>query len=144
MIDLSLFGGIKALTYLKKKYQYLVIKKEALQRLFSKRFLQTNSSKLITTGIRLLEVYDDFNAEYLAAKSTKVITAKSIFSLKALLPILNSKLIAFFLQEAYNGLSLGGEITFSTTILSSIPLPVITSQIRITLENLSTHTAYTI
>ena len=77
--------GLKAMTYVKNKYLYPVIEKSLLQKNFPKRFEQAKSPKLITTGIRYFEVFGDFNGEYLAAKSTEIITAKSTYSIKTIL-----------------------------------------------------------
>ena len=115
--------GIKDMTYVKNKYLFPVVKKEELKKNFIRRFNQASLPKLITTGIRYFEVYGDFKGEYLAAKSTEIITAKDDYGIKVLLPILNSSVVFFFLNEAYGGMALSGGITFSPANLSNIPLP---------------------
>ena len=129
--------GTKEMTYVKNKYLYPVVEKTSLHKNFPKRFAQANSPKLITTGIRYFEVYGDFYGEYLAAKSTEIITPKSSYGIKALLPILNSSVVFFFLKEAYGGMALGGGITFSPNNLSNIPLPKIDDKTKNELENLT-------
>ena len=115
--------GQEVMTYVKVKYDYPVVKKDALLKAFPKRYAQAISPKLITTGIRYLEVYGDFTGEYLAAKSTEIITAKKDIDIKTILPILNSNVVFYFIKEAYSGLAMGGGITFSPDNLSKIPLP---------------------
>ena len=105
-----------------------VIEKNKLLELFPRRFEQSCSPKLITTGIRYFKVFGDFEGEYCAAKSTEIITPKDGRDIKHILPILNSSVIAFFLKEAYGGIALGGGITFSPNNLCNIPLPKISEE----------------
>jgi hypothetical protein len=44
-------------------------------------------------------------------------------SVKAILPILNSNVIFYFIREAYGNISMGGGITFSPDNLCNIPIP---------------------
>lgn len=120
--------GTKQMTYVKIKYNFPVVNKNELKKMFPKRYKQAESSKLITTGIRYLKVFGDFNGEYLAAKSTEVITPKEGANIKCILPILNSSVVFFFMKEAYGGMALGGGITFSPDNLSKIPIPKIDNE----------------
>ena len=129
--------GQDIMTYVKVKYEYPVVKKEALLKAFPKRYAQAVSPKLITTGIRYLEVYGDFTGEYLAAKSTEIITAKKDVDIKTILPILNSTVVFYFIKEAYSGLAMGGGITFSPDNLSKIPLPKLNAENVAKLNRLS-------
>lgn len=129
--------GQDIMTYVKVKYEYPVVKKEALLKAFPKRYAQAVSPKLITTGIRYLEVYGDFTGEYLAAKSTEIITAKKDVDIKTILPILNSTVVFYFIKEAYSGLAMGGGITFSPDNLSKIPLPQLNAENVAKLNSLS-------
>lgn len=129
--------GQDIMTYVKVKYEYPVVKKEALLKAFPKRYAQAISPKLITTGIRYLEVYGDFTGEYLAAKSTEIITAKKDVDIKTILPILNSTVVFYFIKEAYSGLAMGGGITFSPDNLSKIPLPKLEAENIAELNRLS-------
>lgn len=45
-----------------------VVKKGNLEDIFPKRYTQSVTPKLITTGIRYFEVFRDFEVKYLAAK----------------------------------------------------------------------------
>ena len=125
------------MTYVKQKYMHPVVSKQGLKEMFPRRYAQAKAEKLITTGIRYFKVYGDYNGDYLAAKSTEIITAKKDLSIKALLPILNSSVVFFFLKEAYGGIALGGGITFSPNNLSKIPLPKVDEVAIERLENMS-------
>ena len=127
--------GKKQMTYVKRKYLRPIIKKENLLNLFPKRYEQSASPKLITTGIRYFKVFGDFYGEYCAAKSTEIITSKDGSGIKHILPILNSSVTTFFLKEAYGGIALGGGITFSPNNLCNIPIPPISSVQKKILEN---------
>lgn len=107
--------------------------------LFSKRYDQSIIPKLNTTGIRYFEVFGDFDGNYLAAKSTQIITnkASSVRDIKIIQPILNSSVVAYFMKEAYGGIAIGGGITFSPDNLSKIPIPLLTMKQGKLLINLS-------
>lgn len=129
--------GIKQMTYVKNKYMFPVIDKIHLKNKFPKRFQQALSPKLITTGIRYFEVFGDFDGEYLAAKSTEIITSKANYTIEEILPVLNSSVVFFFLKEAYGGMAMDGGITFSPDNLSKIPIPCIGTTDKKKLEHLS-------
>ena len=119
----SVGWGEETMTYVKQKYLYPVISHQALKNMFPKRYAQSCSPKLITTGIRYFKVFGDFEGEYCAAKSTEIITPRNGENLKMILPILNSNVVFFFLKEAYGGIAMGGGITFSPNNLCNIPIP---------------------
>ena len=129
--------GREEMTYVKNKYLYPTVSKVKLKNILPKRYAQAIAPKLITTGIRYLEVYADLKGEYLAAKSTEIITSKNGASIKALLPILNSNVAFFFIKEAYGGMAMGGGITFSPDNLSKIPIPNMDEKTTILLEKLA-------
>lgn len=56
------------ITYIGNKYMHPVVKKGNLEDIFPKRYTQSVTPKLITTGIRYFEVFRDFEVKYLAAK----------------------------------------------------------------------------
>ena len=85
----SVGWGQQVMTYVKQKYLHPVISREALERMFPKRYAQAKGTKLVTTGIRYFKVFGDFKGEYCAAKSTEIITPLHGENLKMLLPILN-------------------------------------------------------
>ena len=68
---------------------------------------------------------------------TEIITSKNGASIKALLPILNSNVVFFFIKEAYGGMPMGGGITFSPDNLSKIPIPNMDEKTTILLEKLA-------
>lgn len=129
--------GKEEMTYVKNKYLCPVVSGERLQAMFPHRYDQAIAPKLITTGIRYFKVFGDFEGEYLAAKSTEIITAKETGDIQVILPILNSSVVFFFLKEAYGGIALGGGITFSPDNLSKIPLPTLSDESKNELRKLS-------
>lgn len=123
----SLWGKEK-MTYVKQKYLKPVILKSDLKSNFKRRYIQSTSPKIITTGIRYFECYLDSKGEYLAAKSTVIIRDENDIKLSTILPILNSNVIYYFLKEAYSGLAMGGGVNFTANNLSKIPIPNINEQ----------------
>ena len=74
--------------------------------------------------MRKFEAFLDADGEYVAGKSTVVVTAKDqSLSLITLLGILNSRLVRFFIQETFGVLGIDGGISFSGDIVKQIPLP---------------------
>ena len=120
--------GKEAMTYVKEKYFSPVIYRTDLQKNFKRRFEQASAEKIITTGIRYFEAFYDEKGEYLAAKSTVIIRAIDKVPLRAILPILNSNLVFYFLKEAYSGLAMGGGVNFTANNLNKIPLPMLTNK----------------
>jgi hypothetical protein len=130
--------GCKNMRYLKSDYITPVVDKSILEEKFKTRYIQSASPKIIVSGIRYFETIIDIKGEYLAGKSTILLVPnnKNVNDLKFLNPILNSKLITFFLKESYSSLELGGGMNFSKTNISQIPIAKnINNMNKITLEN---------
>lgn len=129
--------GKKEIAYLGLDYKYPIVSKEKLKQKFPNRFNQACQPKLITTGIRYFEVFYDDLGEYLAGKSTIIIFSNKNYSIKWLLPILNSSLIYFYLKETYNALAMGGGVNYSTSNLGLIPLPKLSEENILKLEEIT-------
>ncbi|MDA8981703.1 class I SAM-dependent DNA methyltransferase, partial [Candidatus Thioglobus sp.] len=54
-----------------------------------------------------------------------------------LLPLLNSKLITFFIKGVYSALGIDGGINFSKDLVSDLPIPLFSKSIFDKLEKLS-------
>jgi hypothetical protein len=120
---LSLWG-ITELRYLKARFVQPVIQKQDLKQSYPRRYSQACSPKIIISGMRKFESFLDADGEYVAGKSTVIVTAKEpSFSLATLLGILNSRLIRFFIQETFGVLGIDGGISFSGDIVKQLPLP---------------------
>ena len=119
---LSLWGK-KNTTYLKSKYYNPIVNRLIFQKLFPKRYKQTIKPKLIISGMRHFESFFDENGQYIAGKSTEILLEKNELSLKVALGILNSRLISFYIKQAYGVLGIDGGINFTTDLIESLPIP---------------------
>ncbi|MHC4111560.1 MAG: Eco57I restriction-modification methylase domain-containing protein [Planctomycetota bacterium] len=115
--------GHKLTTYIKTKYlQPIILKKDFLAK-FPKRYKQMDSEKIVISGMRHFECLLDTKANLIAGKSTIILKPKSQISLKVILGILNSKLITFYIKEAYGVLGINGGINFTAGIVENLPIP---------------------
>lgn len=115
--------GLKKTTYIKGKYDYPVVSKKKLKDEMPKRFEQSNSSKIIITGMRYFECFLDSNGEYLAGKSTIIIREKKIKKLPHIQLLLNSKLVMYLLKSLYSTQGIDGGINFNCSMVRDLPLP---------------------
>jgi hypothetical protein len=130
--------GQKKTSYLKLKLEKPVINKEKLFNFSKRRYEQSNSPKIIITAMRYFEAYFDSSGNYVAGKSTIIIKEdNNEFSLNYLLPLLNSKLITFFIKGVYSALGIDGGINFSKDLVSDLPIPIFSKSIFDNLEKLS-------
>ena len=89
-------------------YEKPIVGKEEIRQLLPKRAEQAATPKIIIGGMnKRLECYFDNDAEYLAGKSTVIVTNPKI-PFEALLGILNSKLLSFCYKIMFQALSLSG------------------------------------
>ena len=118
--------GKKVTSYLKGKYKYPTIDRNAFQIKFPKRVRQASVPKIIITGMRYFECFYDMSGNYVAGKSTIILlNPKDSKLFKVLLGILNSKLITFFIRGSYSTLGIGGGINFSRDMVESLPMPIL-------------------
>lgn len=116
--------GIKMTSYLKGKYLYPVIEKNKFKKIFSRRFVQATSPKIIITGMRYFECFYDEQGNYIAGKSTIILKDfNNDANPKYLLSLLNSKLISFYIKQSYSALGIDGGINFSAEIIEQLPIP---------------------
>lgn len=119
---ISLWGR-KDTTYLKDKYNRPVISSLEFKNKYPKRFEQFNQPKLVISGMRHFESFLDQDGDYVAGKSTEILVRKSNYSLLVALGILNSKVIKFYISEAYNVLGIDGGINFTPELIDNLPVP---------------------
>ncbi len=117
--------GYEKTTYLKTKYREPIVLISDFKKAFPKRYERFNKPKIIISGIRHFESFLDMNCEYIAGKSTTVITDLKNYSYHSVLAILNSSLIKEFLKECYRSAGMDGGINYTPKIVSAIPLPPI-------------------
>lgn len=115
--------GKKNTTYLKVKYHRPIISKAKFKNLFPRRYEQTIKPKLVISGMRHFESFIDEEGQYIAGKSTEILFQKTKLSLKLALAILNSKLIRFYIKQAYSVLGIDGGINFTTDLIEGLPIP---------------------
>lgn len=102
----SLWGCFKT-TYIKGSYNKPIILKKSLKRFSNKRYEESTKEKIIVAGMtKRLESCLDCG-EYLAGKSTTIVTSNKT-NLKIILAILNSSLMAFVYKTLFMSLSLAG------------------------------------
>lgn len=116
------YWGIKRTQYIKGTYICPIISISELKKLSQRRYKQSISPKIIIAGMSLSfeAIYDD--GQYVAGKSTSIITGEPT-KLKYLTAIINSKLLSFWLKICYNSLKMaGGYINIGVNEISSIPI----------------------
>lgn len=116
--------GISRTTYLKSKYDKPVIEKVRFRELFPRRYEQMSCPKIVISGMRHFEAYFDEAGEYVAGISTVVLrNFQSPYAPLAMLGVLNSRLVRFFLKECFGSLGIDEGINFSRLNVSEIPVP---------------------
>ncbi len=116
--------GYKKTSYIKNKFLFPFIDKNKFNSIMPKRFNQSVSKKIIIAGIRYFECFLDINGEYVAGKSTIIIrNTNNNMKLEALLALLNSSLISFYIRESYSATGIDGGVNFTAPMIREIPLP---------------------
>lgn len=128
--------GKKEATYLKDKYLNPIVNKKEFINTFklksgndNKYITLTKSPKLIIKGLNLLDCCLDENGNTIAGKTTLVVTAKDLNTLKYLMAIINSTLIIFYLKQKYPAASYNQGISFNPDMINNLPIPKIDNKI---------------
>lgn len=118
------FWGIASTQYIKDTYNAPIIRDIDLKSISPKRYKQACTKKLIIGGMtKRLECFYDCG-EYLAGKSTTIITEGNNQDLYYTIGILNSILISFWYMAFFKSLSLsGGYLRINHKQISKIPVP---------------------
>lgn len=119
--------GNKRTQYIKGNYLYPVVYANDLAKINQTRLSQAKSKKIVIASMSntIEAVYDNGNA--LAGKSTSIVLGDE-YILKSIMPIINSKLIEFWLRINYNSLRMaGGYINVGVNEINSIPIHDFTS-----------------
>lgn len=119
----SILWGINSTQYIKDKYNYPIIEKRIVKSKFPKRYESAIKEKIIAAGmVNKLEFCYDDSSNILSGKSTTIIMNKeqSIYNLKYILGLLNSKLynLVFKSSNKHNSMS-GGYMNVNKNSLSS-------------------------
>lgn len=116
--------GVSEITYLGAKVLYPIVCKTEFETTFGKSYTRkAKCKKLIFKGLNLLDVFIDYNCEYLPGKTTLVICNDNNTNLELLCGILNSKIAIFYIKTKYSSSSYCGGITFTKDMINSFPLP---------------------
>ena len=120
----SLWSYFKT-TYIKGSYNKPIVLKEELEKFSNKRYKESLQEKIIIAGMtKRLECYIDFG-DYLAGKSTTVVTSKKI-NLKFILAVLNSTLMTFVYKNLFKSLSLaGGYMRVGPPQIKNLPIKLV-------------------
>lgn len=95
-------------TRIGKAYEVPIVKKDEVERILPRRAEQASVPKIIIGGMnKRLECYYDEKGEFLAGKTTVIITNPKI-KFEVLLGLLNSKLLSFCYRNMFQALSLSG------------------------------------
>ena len=118
----SILWGINNTQYIKDKYNYPVVEKDIIKSKFPKRYDSAIKEKIIAAGmVNKLEFCYDDTSNVLSGKSTTIIMNKeqSIYNLKYILGLLNSKLynLVFKSSNKHNSMS-GGYMNVNKNSLS--------------------------
>jgi hypothetical protein len=120
-------------------YKYPIINKEALKEYKENRYKQSITPKIIFAGKRYFEAFYDKDGEYTAGKTTYIILKPNHeveISMPALLGILNSKIISFYIQEVYATRGIDGGTDFTPELIGNLPLPKLSDEQKNEIENL--------
>ena len=118
------FWGISPMQYLKGKFMFPRVNKEDVKSMNIKRYTQSSCSKLIVAGMskRIEALWD--NGDYLAGKSTTLITADSDDVLFFILGVLNSKLTSVCINIIFNSIKMsGGFLNIGVRELECMTIP---------------------
>src|SRR5699024_8844447 len=98
--------GSKEMTYLKDKYIKPIVKEKDFLNVFHNKYsTMINCKKIILKGLNLLDGFIDFTGDFLPGKTTLVIKSENDDNLKVMLAFLQSKAVAFYINESYSSSS---------------------------------------
>ena len=119
----------KSTRYIKSSYNAPIVLNSDLREFSQRRFMQSDSKKVIIGGMtKILEcVYDQ--GEYLAGKSTVIILESGKMNLKYALAVLNSTLASFWYKIYFRSLAMaGGYFRIGANEIKTIPIPDVPSE----------------
>lgn len=117
--------GKKEITYIKNKYLYPVVDKQAFHDNFTHSYAKkTKSKKIIIKGLSLLDAFTDDKGEYIPGKSTLVIPYEKTEDASLLSLIINSSLFQFYITEKYPASSYNVGVNFTKDMINNLPIPI--------------------
>ncbi|HKJ72965.1 MAG TPA: Eco57I restriction-modification methylase domain-containing protein, partial [Alphaproteobacteria bacterium] len=116
--------GQREMVYLRHRYLRPVVDRSRFLRAFPNSYGKKSiKPKLIVKGLNLLDICLDAEGNNIPGKTTLIVTADDLTTLKLLLGVLNSKLTFFYLREKYPASSYNEGTTFTKQMLNDLPLP---------------------
>lgn len=118
--------GRREMVYLGDRYSRPVVHKKKFLAAFRNTYGQkATKPKLIVKGLNLLDACLDAEGATIPGKTTLLITAGSVETLKLLAAILNSSVPFFYLKEKYPASSYNQGTTFTKEMINDLPIPEI-------------------
>jgi predicted RNA methylase len=118
--------GRREMVYLGDRYSRPVVHKKRFLAAFRNSYGQkATKRKLIVKGLNLLDACLDSQGTTIPGKTTLLITAGSVETLKLLAAILNSSVPFFYLKEKYPASSYNQGTTFTKEMINELPIPKI-------------------
>ena len=116
--------GLREMVYLGNRYLRPVVDRAAFLREFPNSYgKKAVKPKLIAKGLNLLDVCLDESGTYIPGKTTLIVTAGSLRSLKLLLAILNHPVALFYFKQRYPAASYNQGTSFTKDMLNELPVP---------------------
>jgi len=118
--------GRREMVYLGDRYSRPVVQRKTFLSEFRNSYGQkATKPKLILKGLNLLDACLDSEGATIPGKTTLLITADSVDTLKFLAAILNSSVPFFYLKEKYPASSYNQGTTFTKEMINDLPIPAI-------------------
>lgn len=120
----NILWGRKTCRYIKRGYKNPTITSNNINRISSNRLSQAKHPKAIVAGMtKNIECVADVNGEYLAGKSTTIISGN--LDPRFIVGVLNSNLISFYYEAVFGATKLsGGYLRVGPPQLKKIPCPI--------------------
>lgn len=123
--------GRREMVYLGDRYLRPVVHKKKFLAAFRNSYGQKSvKQKLIVKGLNLLDASLDSDGTIIPGKTTLIITARSVETLKLIAAIVNSPVPFFYLREKYPASSYNQGTTFTKEMINALPIPEIQTHIR--------------
>ncbi len=116
--------GRQLFKYLKLSFNKPIVTCNEFQKHFPRRYELFDAQKIMISGIRHFRAFLDLEKEFYSTIPTTIIYSPKLNeSLELLTGILNSKVMAYFIDKKFQISSMDGGINFSPEIVKSLPIP---------------------
>ena len=116
--------GERDMVYLGKRYRKPVVGKKSFLAAFTNSYGRKSiKPKLIVKGLNLLDACLDSDGAVIPGKTTLMVTADKVETLKFLLGIVNSRVAFFYLKEKHPASSYNQGTTFTKEMINGLPIP---------------------